>query len=88
MNFDEWMIEYRPVLNHFDPNASFDGLMFETEYEFVRENVLANKVWTYLEGDKGEPLLVSGYHFVNRLGYFVTEVPFNPLEHIEINLDD
>jgi hypothetical protein len=30
--------------------------------------------------------IASGFHYVNRMGYFVTEVPFT--EDIEIMIDD
>ena len=30
MDYDVWLETYRPILNHIDSNASFDGMMFET----------------------------------------------------------
>ena len=35
-----------------------------------------NRVWTLIEGDSGNLWITNGYHFVNRLNYFITEVPF------------
>lgn len=70
-----WRAEYRPLPNHVDPNASYDGLLFETygdELKAVRETP-GPHVWTLIEED-GEQFIVSGYRHVNRLGYFVTEV--------------
>jgi hypothetical protein len=43
-------------------------------------------VWTVVDGDEG-PAIVCGRHFVNRLGYIVTEVP-TPSEDLEIVMDD
>ena len=30
MTYEEWLDEFCPMVNPFDTNASFDGLMFET----------------------------------------------------------
>jgi hypothetical protein len=75
MSYEKWLAKYCPITNHLDTNAAFDGCMFETfglEIEFVRAQP-ASKVWTLVECD-GKAFICEGYHFVNRLGYFVTEV--------------
>lgn len=37
-----------------------------------------NNLWTIVEGDAGEDLYaVSGWHYVNRIGYIVTEEPWD-----------
>ena len=82
MTFEDWEKTYKPIKNHIDTNASFqsegnDGIMFETygdEIEFVKQQN-PNCIWTYITGDNNTSWLVSGWHFVNRLGYFITEVP-------------
>lgn len=70
--------KYKPILNHLDDNASFDGFMFETfddEIAYVEELRLSDpkRVWTIIEGD-GVMVVSAGYHIVNRLGYIITEV--------------
>jgi hypothetical protein len=81
MSFDEWCDTYKPIINHIDTNASFDngegGIMFETygdEVEFVKSQSPAN-IWMYGQGDDGGTYVWNGWGFVNRLGYFITEVP-------------
>jgi hypothetical protein len=81
MTMDEWEATYKPIINHIDNNASFDngegGIMFETygdEVEFVKSQSPAN-IWMYGSGDDGGTYIWSGWGFVNRLGYFITEVP-------------
>lgn len=85
MSFEAWETQFQPIANTTTPNASYDGLMFET-YGADLANVLlvANgymgkagrrKVWTLLEGDDGEPVIVEGYHLCNRIGYFLTAKP-------------
>jgi hypothetical protein len=87
---DEWFKTYKPIPNHIDKNASFSdgehGYMFETygdEVEFVKSQSPAN-IWMYGEGDNGGTYIWSGWGFVNRLGYFITEVPCPPDTDIQV----
>jgi len=77
-NFEEWSEQYKPIRNHLAPARNcYDGMMFETygkELEFVRNQPEVN-VWTLINWER-EDLLIPGFHIVNRLGYFVTEIPF------------
>src|SRR5208337_1464498 len=73
--YEIWLRNYRPITNKFEPEGPFDGTMFETygkEYEFVRA-AKPQHVWTYLTGDNNELIIVPGAHFINRIGYFITE---------------
>ena len=88
MDFDDFVETYKPITNHIDINASFDGLMFETygdEYEFVKQ---ANEkhIWMYGDGDDGGSYVWSGWGFVNRIGYFITEVPFPDNTTIQVRV--
>lgn len=79
LSFDDWWDAYHPINNPFDStNGAFDGCMFETfgvEYQQVvkTHETKPNNIWTLLDCD-GELLISSGWHYVNRLGYFITEV--------------
>jgi hypothetical protein len=78
MNYDEWMAQYEPIQNTHDKNASMDGTMFET-YGPEVEQVKASDyrcVWTLVDCD-GREVIESGWHLVNRLGYFITAKPFD-----------
>lgn len=46
---------------------------FGQEYQFVRA-VNAKHIWTWVSGDNGKAVLVSGPHIVNRENYAITEV--------------
>jgi hypothetical protein len=88
MDFDEFVDTYKPITNHIDTNASFDGLMFETygeEVEFVKAQD-ENRIWMYGDGDDGGSYLWSGWGFVNRIGYFITEVPFPDNTTIQVQI--
>lgn len=88
MDFDEWCDTYKPIKNHIDNNASFNGEMFETygdEVAFVKEQP-EDRIWMYGDGDDGGSYVWSGWGFVNRLGYFITEVPCPPNTTIQIRV--
>lgn len=89
MTYDEFLEKYKPVNNHLKLHAPFDNKMFETynsELAFVKSNLKNNTVWTIVDGDNNELLVISGFHYVNRFGYFITEEPYEE-ENIEILID-
>ena len=79
---DEFDATYSLRKNHLNPNASWvigdgPGCLFETygeELEFVRQQD-PRTVWTFLDGDDGDLFVISGYHFVNRIGYLISTTP-------------
>jgi hypothetical protein len=88
MTEEEWFETYKPIKNHIDTNASFDGHMFETygdEVEFVKSTPL-NRVWMYGDGDDGGSYIWNGWHIVNRIGYFITDVPCPENTTIQIKM--
>lgn len=94
LTFEEWCEQYKPIVNHIDDNASFDdgngGIMFETygdEVAFVKEQPEAN-IWMYGSGDDGGTFVWNGWGFVNRLGYFITEVPCPPDTDIQVRVSE
>ena len=79
--------------------CSFNGHMYETygeELDYVMEMAKQNRVLTIIEGDEvvlnddGEDdsvwYITSGFHYVNRIGYLVTEQPLNG-EDFEVKLE-
>lgn len=77
ITWDELWDKYKPIKNHLDDNASLNGDMFETfgeELDHVRLQKTGH-IWTYVDSDDDETFVItSGYHFVNRIGYLITEV--------------
>ena len=89
ISFEEFVDEYKPEVNKFNESASFDGYMFETfgeELEYVKKEAEKGHAWTLIEED-GLMFIKYGFHFANRLGYFVTKYAprFN---NIIVKLDD
>ena len=84
LTWKEFEEQFRPIKNHLvnDP----DQQMFETygdEVEFVISQIAQNKVWTWADGDYCS-FISSGYHYVNRIGYYVCEVPYDEDTEYEI----
>jgi len=89
MTYDDWLETYQPVPNPLTDSAPFDGLMFETfgpELAHIRDTP-ADRVWTLVEGDEDTLYVLSGFHFVNRLGYFIAEQARQPDAVIEVPVD-
>lgn len=82
LRYDEWVERYHPRIN---PHADygFEGTLFETfapDLHTVQANMGKRIVWTLLDHDT----IVSGFRFVNRVGYFITEIPY---QNEEITVD-
>lgn len=81
-SIEEWEQVFKPVPNHLSDNASWQdedgvGILFETygaELDFVFAQD-PHHVWTYIDTDSGTALC-AGRHIVDRIGYFVTEKPW------------
>jgi hypothetical protein len=81
MTEEEFDAAYTLRPNDLNPDASWaigdgPGCLFEIspeELKFVRRQN-PRTVWTLLDGEDGNLHLISGYHFVNRIGYLVTTV--------------
>jgi hypothetical protein len=90
---DEFDGRFPLVTNHLNPNASWGdtegtGCLFETfgeELEFVRRQD-PRTVWTLVDGEDGDLYLVSGYHFVNRIGYLISTVPVPEGADIQVRI--
>jgi len=82
---ESWDEKYKPIKNHIDTHAYDKFETYGEELKFVRSvnATEPNRVWTLIEGDSGNLWIVNGYHFVNRLNYFITEKPYDG-DYIEI----
>jgi len=95
MTEDEFDAAWGPRLrrNHLNPHASWaygdgPGCLFETygeELAFVQQQDPAS-VWTYMDGDDGDLYVVSGFHFVNRIGYLISTEPIPDGTEIEVHI--
>ena len=92
LSIEEWEHHFKPVNNHIDAESSFDGIMFETyteEYDYVASvgQKEPNRIWTLVDGEDGSTLIINRWAFVNRIGYFITEKPYDDTLDIQVQLD-
>ena len=79
---DDFDDRFPLIPNHLNPSASWSysdgyGCLFETygeELAFVKQQDI-HCIWTLLDGDDGDLYLISGFHFVNRIGYLISREP-------------
>ena len=88
ITYDDFMDTYKPIKNTLDESAGYDGCMFETYGDELKKvmDTPHGYVWTLLEADDGSLVIGSGYHLVNRMGYFITEKPYE--DDIEVIDED
>ncbi len=92
---DDFYEIYKPQKNHLDSNAAFDGCMFETYGEelghvlFILKNPdTAKTVWTIIDDNNGTMYYGAGFHYINRLGYLITEKPYqHEADYVELDND-
>jgi hypothetical protein len=73
-DMDRWIEMYEPVNVHDDEHES---IMFETfgaDLDRIKATPVHN-VWTWVDTDDGS-VIIEGYHIVDRIGYFITKVPW------------
>lgn len=75
LQIDEYAFEqrFRPLRDSSDSWIDFDWTL-PADREAITRATDARCIWTTLDVD-GFVMLASGWHFVNRLGYVITEVP-------------
>lgn len=80
---DEWVERFKP-----DVDENGEIMPYET-YGSDLNSVLdiassdPGRVWTVVEDDNGIPVVLSGYHLVNRLYYHITENSFDG-DHLNV----
>ena len=87
--WNAFLEKYKPEYNHINGNTDEYNHAFETygaEVEYVKSKP-NNHIWTRVQGDMSD-LIVTGYHLVNRLEYYVTEVPWtNEDEYVLLSVE-
>lgn len=85
ITYDEFVDFYKPIKNEITKYQSDFLTAFETygeELEFVRSQPAEN-IWTEVDGDEGV-YIINGYHLVNRIQYYVCEVPLSSEAYAEV----
>ena len=83
--YDEWFEQYQPIINDIagDEQYQFETYGDELHYVLQQDD---KHVWTEMDGDQGVSI-VSGYHLVNRIQYYITVKPWEDLIEIPVSID-
>lgn len=88
ITYEKFVETYKPIKNHIIQDAPYNGCMFETygnQLKYIKESGHTDKhVWTLLECNNEEFWIVPGYYIINRLGYFITEIPWES-KNMQVN---
>lgn len=92
INYEQFIEKYKPINNPNNVIAGFDGLMFDTfgkdlDYVKSKGNHSLN-VWTLVTADYGNEYIIPGYSIVNRMGYFITELPWDSSNYEQVDLNE
>lgn len=94
-NFETWIKIYKPIVNPFlnmNEQKADDGTQYEfgwssiEENELLKDNIGSGTIWTLVEGDRESLWLLSGFHRVNRVHHYITQVPFD-IQNEEISIE-
>lgn len=84
LEYDEWFDKYKPITNDHDEIKVYET--YGKDLEFIESIIEDNRVWTFIDGGDFS-VITNGAMFVNRLCYYVTEVPWEgEAGDIEIDL--
>jgi hypothetical protein len=81
----EWKKKYKPIEN----GTTFDNAGSDRDKmtEYLKNH--PNTLWTEIDGDDGtETFILPGYHFVNRLWHYLTEIPYENTDVFVISSDE
>lgn len=79
ITYDEWLDNFRPVL---DPEDDYQPMRYDHQSN-IPEGTLPNLIWTVVEAEN-DMILVSGQHYVNRMYYHICEEAVPQDEYYEL----
>lgn len=88
---DDFFEKYTTMDNPFTEGGSYDNKWFETygeEYGVIQKaaETKPGTVWTVIDNNDGWFGIVAGWHYINRMGYFLTEEEYEDInEEYEID---
>jgi hypothetical protein len=73
---DEWSSKYKPINDDLIP-----------DWDEIPEGTTMEHLWTQVEADDSLAIL-AGNHYVNRLGYWITEVAHDFEVEVELDISE
>lgn len=84
LNYEDFKIIFLPIQNERNPMA-LHGVVFNDAHDAALEGQPLTKIWSVRVRDDGKYIAVPGHSVVNRIGYIITQKPFEDFR-IEVRL--
>ena len=82
MTYDEWEDQFRPI-----PHGNDRLVLHDRMNRRLRAAHRERRLWTLVEGAVSDACyIIEGWHFVNRIGYVMTRVPYEPGFMVDVRL--
>lgn len=88
ITYEEWVEKFHPFQNPNTKEGNYNNYFFDTlqEVKDFSMNVpefTRNQIWTLISGENETSWIISGEHFVDRLGHFVTKI--SSKEYVQVD---
>lgn len=87
IEYDDWLEKYKPLMGEDETPIKFDwASKFEHEMMLTLARAHPLHVWTEVdtERDDGRTVILEGWHYVNRVAYYITVEPYVEGEQIGV----
>lgn len=82
LTYEEWIQQYKPI-----SDMSGNPIMYETygeDLEIIQKQQ-PEYIWTWVDGGDYS-IITNGFHYVNRLNYYICTVPCDPVKIMQVDL--
>ena len=97
ITYKEWIDTYKPILNKNEYGQNYVSVQGEETYgafdvyndndREILQNTDFKYIWTLTTEDNHDYLL-SGIHIINRMEYYICEIPFDENKNILIDMGE
>jgi hypothetical protein len=87
LQVEEWDDEFIPIMEGESYKDFHPKIVNHDEKIILEKALLENRVWTLVEDDDNDLVLLNGLHLVNRIDVYITEKPYNKNEIYEVYWD-
>lgn len=86
LDYFDWVDQFKPIKNIQNPTREDRFETFDEDLAVVHFCMafFPLHVWTEMDGDDGDLFIGNGYHYVNRMSYYITEKPAIPNVYYEV----
>ena len=84
---EEWDDEFIPIMEGESYKDFHPKIVNDDEKLILEKALLEDRVWTLVEDDDNDLVLLNGLHVVNRIDVYITQKPYNRNELYEVYWD-